>query len=149
METDKKKRRPRGPGRPIKKGQALNPRGRPRITDEERRDRQIKKEGEAAFQKEWEKYKFDRRQLRLKIFQYLTYTQNEIIRSFSNPAMKSLDSWIVSIIHQGVNTADEKKLLFLLDQALGKLPNTIGLDKDDTDSWAALVSGLRDANLND
>ena len=131
-------------GRDFKKGQCPNPRGRPKETEEQKRQRRIDKKAKKLFNEDWERFKLTRPQLRLKIFKFLAQTQNDNQQIFSNAATSAIDAWIIKIIHEGVNNADEKRLLFLLDQALGKLPNTIGLEKDSADSWAALVRGLKE-----
>ena len=109
-----------------------------------KQERKEAREAVQEFNSEWKKYRFKRPEIKLKIFKYLRNPRKKNAAIFDQLDTSCIDAWIIQIINEGVREGDEKKLSFLLDQALGKLPNTIGLEKDAADSWAALVRTLRD-----
>ena len=109
-----------------------------------KQERKEAREAVQEFNAEWNKYRYKRPEIKLKICRYLRNPKTKNAAIFNQLTTPCIDAWIIQIINEGVRTGDEKKLSFLLDQALGKLPNTIGLEKDAADSWAALVRTLRD-----
>lgn len=134
-------------GRNFKAGQVANPNGRPKLTPEKRAETAKEKKEKKDFVTQWNKYKFDRNEFRLRAFKYLNMSRDNMQRFLEKYQNKipSLDAWIIKIISEGIVDGDEKRLTFFLDNLLGKLPNSFALDQDSVNSWAGVVQELRDA----
>lgn len=122
--TEKKPRK-RGPGRPVKKGQVLNPKGRPKIPKETR-----------------ELAKLCREDFTMRfgaICNMRLSTLNELVVDNDRSV---LDHFIARIVLAGINTADQQKLDFIMTKLFGKDPENTNLNLNLTQIHSMLVDQL-------
>ncbi len=97
-------------GKPFKKGNKANPYGRPKTPPDLKAARQL-----------------TRVKLEILINKYLALGKIEILKIMANPETPSIDVMICSIISKAVSHGDEKRLDFILDRLIGKVPKPVEL----------------------
>lgn len=97
-------------GRPFKKGQRANPKGRPKTPSDIKEARGLTR------------FKFEKL-----VNKFLGMTKEEISLAIKDPNTPSLDLMVGSIVHQAVVRGDERRLEFILDRVIGKIPKQVEL----------------------
>lgn len=117
-------------GRDVKKGQVLNPHGRPKLTDEERAVRNLSRE------------------------QFLEVANLLISKSFEElqrildaPETPALMSWIVRVILINAEKGDYEPLDKLLNRLIGKVPDKIESENRHVFEMLKQVEALSDEQL--
>jgi hypothetical protein len=95
-------------GRDFKPGQVANPNGRPIVPEE------IK-----------ELRKLNRSEIEQLISDFMRKPLHELQAMSKNPATTALDRMIASVVEQAVFRGDHKRLNFLLDRLIGKVPDRL------------------------
>lgn len=101
-------------GRDIKKGQVLNPKGRPKLPPEMHKRKIMTKD-----------------ELTLLLDKMFRMGKDEIINIINDPKAPSLEVFIARIIQLGVKAGDTQRLNFLLDRMVGTVKQKFDHTTDD------------------
>ncbi len=96
--------RNRGPGRPIQKGQVLNPTGRPPIPEELKEMRKLTR---ASFQ--------------LYMNKYIHMSVDELEMLAADKKLPAIEKMVMAVVLRAIKDADTTRLNFLAENLLGKL----------------------------
>ena len=105
---DMKKKKDYVRGKPIKKGQVLNPKGRPKLAPEVKELRKLNLDSYCNL-----------------VDKYINASKEEIKAAVTNPNTSALELFIAKIIEKGVNAGDTQRLGFLLDRLIGPVRQKI------------------------
>lgn len=91
-------------GRNIKKGQVLNPNGRPRVPEYVKSARKLTQVKFAEV-----------------LYKYINATFEDLKEVIENPKTPSLDLIVVKVLTEAIKHGDEKRLNFILERMIGKV----------------------------
>lgn len=115
-------------GRDVKKGQVLNPNGRPPLPDH------LKMTIKLTHLRD-----FTRNRIIEMISKMFLHTPEQLTEVFNHPETTALEKAFIKIMHEAIRKGDEKKLQFLLDRAFGKVKERVEVSADAHTQLIALI----------